>query len=783
MKINIRTKLVLFSLALVLSSILVIFSFYQKKFEEITSYSLDKNRESIERITQVYLQRIVQEKVKNISLQLKKAINDVTILGKTGQRIIDNLSSSDLATLAEHQLFTQKLKPYKGALTNDGTEEVNILIPQALVDKPITQAVLKQFSLLKLVLPPVFEASSNNTVAWFQTGPECPIFYGYPYFNVAEQFGENLNKLVWIDWWPENPKYWTRFFSDNQFQKQILEKTGTPVTFEPPYDDAGGKGKIITLFYPWWDSKNQKFAGAAGLDISLNKIVNNILSIRIAKSGYAFLINGKGDIIAMPDIGYQQLKIHSEQQTEDLTKYIKGSLLNSDDKGIQSISHTILNDTEDFHQVSLDNNERQILVHASLSPINDPKYHPDIWKIVLVVPEKEIFAALFKTQTDIKQQSLALSLTIGLLTLFTLITITLLTIFFSGRVTANIKKLSAAASNISVNDFNVQVQINSKDEIGYLADSFNYMTARLAESFKQIEKQNEQLNAQKDNLEIKVELRTRELKRAKETTEAANQEITRLNEQLKSDNLRMSAELDVSRQLQQMLLPKNEELEAVDGLDIAGFMEPADEVGGDYYDVLQHQGRVLFGIGDVTGHGLESGALAIMVQSAVRALLANNETDPVKFFSALNQMVFHNVQRMNAEKSLTLALVDYKDNQLYLSGQHEQMIVVRSGKLELIDTMDLGFLVGLEEDIAKFVHQATVPLNAGDVVVLYTDGITEAFNMKKTEYGLERLCEIIQQNWQQTAKKIQQAVIDDVRQFIGEQKVYDDMTLLVLKQK
>jgi serine phosphatase RsbU (regulator of sigma subunit) len=146
-------------------------------------------------------------------------------------------------------------------------------------------------------------------------------------------------------------------------------------------------------------------------------------------------------------------------------------------------------------------------------------------------------------------------------------------------------------------------------------------------------------------------------------------------------------------------------------------------------------------------------------------------------------MVYHNVQRMNMEKSLTLALVDYQENQLYLSGQHEEMIVVRSGKLELIDTIDLGFPIGLDEEIAEFVHQITVPLNAGDVVVLYTDGITEAENLAGQMYGLERFCEIIQQNWQQTAHGIQQAVIADVRQFIGEQKVFDDITLLVLKQK
>ncbi|MEK8021122.1 MAG: SpoIIE family protein phosphatase, partial [Candidatus Parabeggiatoa sp.] len=284
-------------------------------------------------------------------------------------------------------------------------------------------------------------------------------------------------------------------------------------------------------------------------------------------------------------------------------------------------------------------------------------------------------------------------------------------------------------------------------------------------------------------LEQKVSERTAELAGRTEQLAQANQEITALNKQLKTDNLRMSAELNVSRRLQKMLLPKDEELEAIDGLDIAGFMEPAEEVGGDYYDVLTNSGRILFAIGDVTGHGLESGALSIMIQSSIRTLLALNETDPVKFFSALNQMVYHNVQRMNVGKSLTLALVDYQDNQLYLSGQHEEMIVVRNGELELIDTLDLGFPIGLDEEIAEFVHQVTVPLNAGDVVVLYTDGITEAENLSNEYYGLERLCQVVQHNWLRTADDIQQAVIFDVRQFIGEQKVYDDITLLVLKQK
>ena len=264
----------------------------------------------------------------------------------------------------------------------------------------------------------------------------------------------------------------------------------------------------------------------------------------------------------------------------------------------------------------------------------------------------------------------------------------------------------------------------------------------------------------------------------------ANEEIQTLNGCLQEENMRLSTELEVTQRLQMMLLPKEKELSEIEVLEIAGFMEPADEVGGDYYDVLQHHGRVTIGIGDVTGHGLESGVLMLMVQTAVRTLMENNETDPKKFFEVLNRTIYKNVQRMDSDKNLSLCLVDYRDGVLSLSGQHEEMLVVRSGGIvERVDTIDLGFPIGLEETIEDFVFQAQIELNKGDVVILYTDGITEAENNLGEHYGLENLCKILRQNWQKSAQDIRQAVIEDLRSHIGVEKVYDDITLVVLKQK
>ncbi|MGK7917107.1 MAG: SpoIIE family protein phosphatase, partial [Prochloraceae cyanobacterium] len=278
-------------------------------------------------------------------------------------------------------------------------------------------------------------------------------------------------------------------------------------------------------------------------------------------------------------------------------------------------------------------------------------------------------------------------------------------------------------------------------------------------------------------LEDKVAQRTAQLAQA-------NQEISSLNEQLKQENMRMGAELDVARQLQQMVLPKPEELEIIEGIEISGYMAPADEVGGDYYDVLLAVGIVTMGIGDVTGHGLESGILMLMAQTAVRTLKEIKESDPVKFLDTLNRTIYRNVQRMNSDKNLSLAILNYSEGKVSISGQHEETIVVRAGgQIECIDTMDLGLPIGIDDDIADFIDHITVELNPGDGVVLYTDGITEAFDINKEQYGMERLCNVISQNWQYSAPEIKEAVIDDVRRFIGEQKVFDDITLVVFKQQ
>jgi len=252
------------------------------------------------------------------------------------------------------------------------------------------------------------------------------------------------------------------------------------------------------------------------------------------------------------------------------------------------------------------------------------------------------------------------------------------------------------------------------------------------------------------------------------------------------DNARLyQQQKDFADMMQRSLLPQ--ELPEVPGLEVGAVYESSArvDVGGDVYDFLTlPDGRLAAVLGDVTGHGLESGVLMVMTQAIVRALLTNGETDPVRFLDTLNRTLYGNVQRMGTDKNLTLALLDYAAGDVRLSGQHEKMLVLRcDGTVEVVDTMDLGFPVALTDEIAEFIQHTTVRLQPGDGVVLYTDGITEAENLAREQYGLARLYTVVSRHWTAPAEVIKECVVKDVHQHMGVQRMYDDITLVVVKRR
>ena len=764
MNLKFKAKLLIFALSVVLIPTAVLVIFFINNFNGITRFSLEQNTAGIEKSNREFLNNLAGDKARLTSLQFRRAVESITILGKAAQKISDNYA--DLAKIDDVYripLFADHYVSYRDAITNRPEDGVNVLIPPSLVSDRRAKEVLRISSLLNLLIGPVFESNENNTFVYFVGDRESPVTRAYPYINLAEYLGEAVDVLFWKGFFPDNVQHWERFYTDESLRKKVLSEVGTPVTFDPPYEDAAGQGKIITLFYPLWNKRTNKFGGVVASDVSLAKIVENVLAVHVAQTGFAVLMNGKGEIVTMPEKAESSLKVKVEQIERGGLNYYYRSLSTSGDKGIASVYETIMKDDSGYLNIRMDDGEKHVMVFASLDPINDTKYESDKWKILINVPEREILSTLFSTHQAITARNNRTILISLLVVAAMLIVVILVSFLISGSITKNIGQLSIAAQKISQKNYDIQVPISSRDEMGELGNAFMIMSR--------------EIKGYTEHLEDMVRGRTEEL-------EQALGKISVLNEKLKDENLRLSAELDVAKRLQLMVLPGKKELKEIEDLDVACTMVPADEVGGDYFDCFKTNGSVRFGIGDVTGHGLSAGVIMLMAQTAIKTISLMGEGDMKKFLSLVNKVLYSNIERITEDRSMTLALMDYKNKTYTITGQHESVIVCRrDGRIEIKDTRDLGMFVGFEPDISQFIGETKIILEEGEVLVLYTDGVTDAINGEKEEFGLERLCELVKKNHDLPSAIIVENVLETLKQYIGKAKVYDDISLMVIKQK
>lgn len=198
---------------------------------------------------------------------------------------------------------------------------------------------------------------------------------------------------------------------------------------------------------------------------------------------------------------------------------------------------------------------------------------------------------------------------------------------------------------------------------------------------------------------------------------------------------RVSAEMDVAKRIQTEILPNNPELP---GYEIECFMQPADEVGGDYYDVYTNGESSWILIGDVTGHGLSSGLVMLMAQSIITSILHTRENlTPTELNALANKVLFKNLVRLNERRTMTIAsLRQGREHEFTLSGSHDNVFIWRTEtrKVEVVPVDHFPCGLGLKEGIeGKIRPETTIRLAPQDLLFLATDGVTEA--ARRGEYS------------------------------------------------
>ncbi|WP_437774815.1 SpoIIE family protein phosphatase [Sorangium sp. So ce1097] len=250
-----------------------------------------------------------------------------------------------------------------------------------------------------------------------------------------------------------------------------------------------------------------------------------------------------------------------------------------------------------------------------------------------------------------------------------------------------------------------------------------------------------------------------------------------LRERLEQEKVRQ--ESVVAARIQTTLVPTQLSIE---GLELCAVMRPAAEVGGDYYDVLATPGGGWLGIGDVAGHGLAAGLVMLMLQSMISALTRSDpEASPGELVSAVNAAVYENVRsRLKRDEHATLLLLRYeRSGRVTFAGAHDDIIVCRARTRRCVCIQSSGVWIGALPVIDAMTRDAEFVLEDGDVLVLYSDGVTEARNAHREQFGLERLCAAVESAQSAPVEAIRDRILREVDGWCPSPD--DDITVVVAR--
>jgi sigma-B regulation protein RsbU (phosphoserine phosphatase) len=239
------------------------------------------------------------------------------------------------------------------------------------------------------------------------------------------------------------------------------------------------------------------------------------------------------------------------------------------------------------------------------------------------------------------------------------------------------------------------------------------------------------------------------------------------------------SEMELAKRIQTALLPHKERIK---GYEIAASMIPAIEVGGDYYDIIETaHGDKWIAMGDVSGHGVDSGLIMMMAQTSIVSMVNNSAScTPSVVLEAVNAVLRENISRFGSDHYMTMMAIRFGEREITFAGKHQDMIIYRSASNKTEVVQSTGTWLGIADNIGKYLADRSIKIAENDIILLFTDGITEATNTEGHMYGQERLEQALNHYADLPVGKLLERIMNEVKEFQEEQ--LDDMTLLVIKK-
>ncbi len=696
--LKIGTKILAIILIVSLSSLFFISVVSYTEMLHLTRYSSDantqlgiksseKSKAALQEQAEEYIVKIVKEQALKSDAELSKVQTEITYLSEYLTLLYENADNFQGRELPQ---------PYDTVM---GVASAKYMLAPGVLDTPELDREILLISNAEFAFAPVFR--NNHILNNIYLGTKTGISYRYSESNAYD------------------PTYDPR---KRAWYQKAMEKAGKSLWTDTYLDSYGSV--CVTNASTFFDQEGEP-VGAVATDITLKSMQDDIISMKIGKSGYAFLVDDKGNIIAHPKY----------DQTKD------PNLLTSATGDYLQAVKDIISNPEGLTKAHLE---------GKLCYLSYYKLPTTNWSLAVVVEVDEIIRPAVEAKQQIDdytreaQGYITKTLSRVLIRFVIILAVSAMLILVfsylvSRTITKPIKLLLAKVVRIGEGDLDTRIEDKGKDEIAELAAAFNHMTIDL------------------------------------KTYIANISEIT-------AEKERIGAELNVATKIQASMLPcifpafpDREEFE------IYATMLPAKEVGGDFYDFfLIDEDHLAAVIADVSGKGVPAALFMVIAKTLIKNNAQTGKTPEEVFETINNQLCENNEAAMFVTSFLGILKISTGEFTYVNAGHNRPLIKRANGDFDWLQTKPGFVLAGMEN--MRYRQDQTV-LGQGDVLYMYTDGVTEAVNGGYELFGDERLITTINLNKNCSINELLVNIKSEIDRFADGAEQADDITMLALKIK
>ena len=492
-----------------------------------------------------------------------------------------------------------------------------------------------------------------------------------------------------------------------------------------PYVDAAGHGLVMTAS----KAVNTKYGTwVVGSDVTIRVVNTAFLNMTLGGKGYAVLMDGGGTIISRPGLSAGNASWDEPFNNENVFQ--------SPDPALVAVGKNMTAGKTGVELVRFGNED----TYVAYAPVGFRN-----WSFAVSMPVAEITAPVEKTQekiisstretgTLINRQTGEVLDIFAVLFLVLLVIVTVLAIYLARVITRPVELLKEGTLALGRGNLDYRVMVESGDEFEELAGSFNRMAADLKQNIENLRK----TTAEKE---------------------------------------RYIKELEIAKEIQESILP--ESTPDIPGFETGAVTIPAMEIGGDLYDFIPVEGnRWGFTIADVSGKGVSAALFMAISRNLIRAS-GRALADPSAAIRQANRLMYQD-NRSNMFITVFYGVLDpLRMTFAYVNAGHNPPLLVRGDPPEIISLEGKGIALGVVPDVN--ITPGILTLERGDLIVMYTDGVTEAFNKEDVDFGEERLMAFVRRNRARPAGEIISGLLEEIRQFAGNAPQSDDITLVVLR--